>query len=234
MSENAKAHPLSCYLIYCIALRLSDDNLGKVNSDGISGFKLTPVAHDTICTFGALKDESDQFLFACVSETLQHGNRMQGAKALQAILARYNDNLPYEINLAALLRCVTGQTFMHDVCSPELGVLFGCWSLSSRRNLVMQKRSYYGSARSLGWVSSACHISTSCGLRLIIAATKLQVPDKGPSNGPDNGGHQKLNPPEIEWLSKNAFNLALTNRTRWPTTTVIEMLNHSATVCITD
>ena len=66
--------------------------------------RLIVIAQEAIDALGPPDDQSTQLLFACVSETLRHGNKRQQAIVLQKILNKFDGKPPQEIDLGALLR----------------------------------------------------------------------------------------------------------------------------------
>jgi len=86
---NRKNQRLTRYLAYCVALRLNDNNQVQAALNNIASGP----------------DEGNELLFACVSETVKHGNKRQGARLLQRMLDKYNYNPPPEVDTCAMLRC---------------------------------------------------------------------------------------------------------------------------------
>ncbi|KKY22142.1 putative zn cluster transcription factor rds2 [Phaeomoniella chlamydospora] len=86
--KERKETPLTRYLAFKLAI------MSKDNDSAMAIFE----------SFCASTMDS-QYLTACVSETLQAGERQQASCVLLRLLVRYNYKPPLEINTLALLRC---------------------------------------------------------------------------------------------------------------------------------
>lgn len=105
MSESIKEDPLTQYLLYKVALRLRDIELGIVALPSHQAretyWTKATECLDTIST-ACTKDAT--LLYACVLEAQQTGDQMQMVVSLQRVLAKYDYNAPSEVHLPALLR----------------------------------------------------------------------------------------------------------------------------------
>lgn len=88
VSDSAKAAPITRYLMYKVSLRIEDMEFAAENLEAI-------------CKASS-KDAT--FLYACVMEAQQVGNKKQTAQALQKVLGKYEHGAPPGVHLPALLR----------------------------------------------------------------------------------------------------------------------------------
>lgn len=87
--ESAKEDPLTQFLMFKIALRTEEPELGVTCLEKV--YKSTS------------KDAT--ILYACVLDAQQGGQKMITIAALQMVLQKYEYNAPVGIHMAALLRC---------------------------------------------------------------------------------------------------------------------------------
>lgn len=88
MPENGRGAPITRYILYKMALRSGDADLAAESLDVV----LKSSKSDTT------------FLYACVLETQQRGNRQQVIGVLQKVLEHYKAGAPEGVHLPALLR----------------------------------------------------------------------------------------------------------------------------------
>lgn len=89
LSETAKAAPITRYLMYKVALRSGDDQLA---ADSL----------EAVCRNAG---QDSTYLYACVLEAQQHGNRQQAVMALLKIVESCIKGSATGVYLPAVLRC---------------------------------------------------------------------------------------------------------------------------------
>ena len=104
MSPFGQSHRLSLYLLYCVAVRSREEDVGK-NVRQLTWLSvlifLADQALESLDTCGRHRSET---LIACVSETLRSGSKEQGAKILQRLLDRQMACSISDMDMGALLR----------------------------------------------------------------------------------------------------------------------------------
>lgn len=103
MAESGRDEPVTCYLMYKVALQSGDADFGKyvMSSDIFSADDAAAECLDCICRSSG-RDAT--LLYACVLEAQSAGSKRQAVVALRKVLERYEHSEPPEIHLPALLR----------------------------------------------------------------------------------------------------------------------------------
>ena len=108
MSDSNKKDPSTQYLVYKVALRCRDLDLGMQTLDLLKDcwVKLIPVATECLDAISNASMKDATLLYACVLEAQKTGEPSQIIASLQRVLQKYNYNAPSEVHLPALLRFV--------------------------------------------------------------------------------------------------------------------------------
>lgn len=107
MSDACKGAPMTKYLMYKLALRSKDEELGKYMENPGSRYVyqlLTGPATDCLDAVCNASSKDATILFACVLEAQHAGNKRQAATALQRVSEKYDYGTPRGVHLPALLR----------------------------------------------------------------------------------------------------------------------------------
>ena len=119
MSASSQSAPSTLYLLYKVALRSHDLELGRhvpflpAVRAASPDFDKAIESLDKICT-ASQKDAT--LLYACVLEAQQAGDQAQMVTSLQRVLVKYEYSAPDGVHLPALLRSVN-QTLCYKIPS---------------------------------------------------------------------------------------------------------------------
>ena len=106
MLDSNKKDPSTQYLVYKVALRCRDLDLGMqalylLKERCVELIQIATECLDAICN-ASTKDAT--LLYACVLEAQKTGEPSQIIASLQKVLQKYDYNAPNEVHLPALLR----------------------------------------------------------------------------------------------------------------------------------
>lgn len=105
MSEVNKRHPSSQYLLYKVALRSQNAELGKsIAFSLLYSTKARDTAAQCLEEICAHSTKDATLLYACVLEAQRAGDRRQSVTSMQRVLEKYEYAAPAGVHLPALLR----------------------------------------------------------------------------------------------------------------------------------
>lgn len=88
MTESTQKEPKTMYLMYKVATRSGDHSLAAQCLESVS-----------------LATEHQDYLYACVVDSQQAGDKICAVEALRKLLDKYEYTSPNPVHLPALLRC---------------------------------------------------------------------------------------------------------------------------------
>ena len=112
MSESTERDPSTQYLLYKVALKCRDTDLGRPLLDRQPDSLLTYLGADIVRAAECLSSISKEagkdstLLYACVLEAQKNGDRLQVIRALSQVLESTTYQAAPGLQLPALLRCV--------------------------------------------------------------------------------------------------------------------------------
>ena len=105
MTEVNKRHPSTQYLLYKVALRSQNPELGKYIEHLLLYYaKAQHTAAQCLEEISAHSTKDATLLYACVLEAQRAGDRMQSVASMQRVLQKYEYAAPGGVHLPALLR----------------------------------------------------------------------------------------------------------------------------------
>lgn len=113
MPEAARLNPQSRFLLYKVALRSQDDDLGRyMNKVRMEPTSLNScVAKESLDIVSQDSTKNSSLLYACVLEAQQLGRKEHAIQALERVLQKYKYNVAPGVHLPALLRYVGASSF---------------------------------------------------------------------------------------------------------------------------
>ena len=137
MSEPNKKHPSTKYLLYKMALRCKDKDLGVPSFyTGGQPVKLTCKAMESLDAVCVGSTEDATLLYACVLEAQRLGDNQQTIVSLQRILDNYGYGAQSGVHLPALLRYLLMSPLWSPLLTPTVALrvfLFTNWRLATHR-----------------------------------------------------------------------------------------------------
>ncbi|KAI9844559.1 MAG: hypothetical protein M1837_005518 [Sclerophora amabilis] len=203
MSDQSKRAPLTVYLMFKAAVRDGDA-------------ELTTKYLDAIC----IEESKDaNLLYACVLEAQESGDKLLASATLQRVLERCNRETSSEVHLPALIR---RPYFGMEAERSRTGILHSASTklcqFTHRKCAVrlLVPRLGANSSMEQDVVQSLCKIFEDASMH----AKRCRKEQAGQS-------HQHFTVEELNWFSRNSYNLALKWCTEWDPDKTLSLLRSS-------
>lgn len=137
-------------------------------------------------------------LYACVLDAQQLGNKPQALLALHLVLEKQDYDTPITVHLPSLIRCTIGLTSA---------------ILDGSENTAEDSTDQETNVEKLCFLFERGEISIPYAHRLML--TLLAVTDMKRARPPMHGSEVVWTIAELDWFSKNSYNLAIKNLSIW-------------------
>lgn len=107
MSEATLRDPSTQYLLYKVALRCHNVDLGRLAVQPSVGVADVSSATESLDGISRVSENDPTLLYACVLEAQRNGNRLHVIRALSRVYNGSNHTAIAGLHLPTLLRCVT-------------------------------------------------------------------------------------------------------------------------------
>ncbi|GKT87626.1 transcriptional regulator [Colletotrichum tofieldiae] len=180
MSETAQNEPMTRYLMYKVALRSADREM----------------AAECLERIGVAAGQEPDFLYACVLEAQQAGDRVCAMQAMKQLVNKFEFSEASPVHLPALLRCNIRLA---------VSVMESEKDAATRKAAVEEILALFEGGEVHRLPTARCVAGTN-------GSTASKAIERNPN---DKDGKRLFTVKELDWFCQNAYNLGLKHSDSW-------------------